>query len=136
MRVILRNRFCLGELLDSEGGTLLAKHGALINPAPFVAVPTACEGNTRWAREMSTVRSPWALSGLAICGGCGASMNVTRHMTGKRRIRCTGRAQGSECREPSCYASVIEDQIGELLSAFAVPTTDQTRLLHLWRLFE
>ncbi len=59
-----------------------------------------------------------------------------RHMSGKRRIRCAGRGQGSGCDEPSCFAHIIEDQIGALLAAFAVPAATQDRLLNLWRHYQ
>jgi hypothetical protein len=76
---------------------------------------------------------PWALSGEAVCGICGANVNGLSHSTGRRRIRCAGRTQGNGCPEPSCYADVIGDQIGEVLSGFAVPDEARGRLLVAWR---
>ncbi len=48
-------------------------------------------------------------------------------------MRCAGRIQGNGCTEPSCYASVVEDQIGVLLTAFAVPEDERSRMLTAWR---
>lgn len=136
VRVILRNRFYVGDLPDGNGGWLPGKHAALIEPAVFERAEAQRAANTNRPREVSTVRSPWALSGVAVCGGCGGSVTVTHHMTGKRRVRCAGRTQGNDCDEPSCFTSVIEDQIGELLAGFAVPPRDQERLLHVWRHYQ
>jgi len=58
---------------------------------------------------------------------------VTSHPSGQRRLRCAGRAQGNGCDAPSCFAHVVEDQIGELLKAFAVPPERQDALMALWR---
>jgi len=132
VRSILRNRFYLGELPDGNGGWLPGKHGLLIDQPLFARAESGRHANTNRAREVSTVRSPWALSGVATCGTCSASMTISHHMSGKRRIRCAGRGQGSGCDEPSCFAHVIEDQIGALLAAFAVPAATQQRLLNLW----
>ena len=98
----------------------------------FARAESGRHANTNRAHEVSVVRSPLALSGVAACGTCSASMTISHHMSGKRRIRCAGRGQGSGCDEPSCFAHVIEDQIGALLAAFAVPAATQQRLLNLW----
>lgn len=136
VRSILRNRFYLGELPDGNGGWLPGKHSPLIDQTLFARAESGRHANTNRAREVSTLRSPWALSGVATCGTCGFSMTISHHMTGKRRIRCAGRGQGSGCDEPSCFAHVIEEQIGALLAAFAVPAATQQRLLNIWRHYQ
>ena len=136
VRVILRNRFYLGELPDGPGGWVPGKHGALIEPALFERAQSSREANTSRPRWTESKRSPWALSGVAVCGGCGATVNALSHASGKRRIRCAGRTQGNGCAEPSCFASVVEDQIGGLLAGFAIPAVDQSRLLNVWRHFQ
>lgn len=55
------------------------------------------------------------------------------HASGRRRVRCAGRAQGSDCDAPSCFASVIEDQVEALLARFAVNEDERERLLTAWR---
>ncbi len=48
-------------------------------------------------------------------------------------MRCAGRTQGNGCDEPSCFADVIEDQVGELLARFAVDGAERERLVTAWR---
>jgi site-specific DNA recombinase len=136
VRVILTNRFYVGELPDGEGGWVPGKHGSLIDPALFERAQAARSANTSRPRWVESKRQPWALSGVAVCGGCGANVNALSHSTGRRRIRCAGRTQGNGCDEPSCYADVIEDQIGELLAGFAVPEAEQGCLLAAWRHYQ
>ncbi|MEA2526460.1 MAG: site-specific recombinase [Thermomicrobiales bacterium] len=131
--VILQNRFYLGELPDGEGGWLPGKHGGMIDPDLFARAERAREANTNRPRRVAGVRSPWALSGIATCGNCGGMVIVTSHPSGNRRLRCAGRAQGNGCDEPSCFAHVVEDQIGDLLKAFAVSPERKDSLMALWR---
>ncbi len=135
VRMILQNRFYLGELPDGQGGWQPGKHGPLIDPDLFDRAQRARQANASRPRRVGRQRSPWALSGVAVCGSCGASVIVMTNGSGKRRVRCAGRAQGNGCDEPGCYASVIEDQIAEVLRAFAVPTEEQDRLLTVWKRF-
>jgi DNA invertase Pin-like site-specific DNA recombinase len=136
VRTILTNRFYVGELPDGQGGWVPGKHDALIDPALLERAQSARAANTSRPRWVESKRQPWALSGVAICGGCGANVNALSHSTGRRRIRCAGRTQGNGCDEPSCYADVIEDQIGELLAGFAVPEDQRRRLLVAWRYYQ
>jgi site-specific DNA recombinase len=136
VRTILTNRFYVGELPDGQGGWVPGKQGALIDPAQFERAQSARVANTSRPRWVDAKRQPWALSGVAVCGGCGANVNALSHSTGRRRIRCAGRTQGNGCTEPSCYAGVIEDQIGELLAGFAVPAEERGRLLAAWRYYQ
>ncbi len=136
VRMILKNRFYVGDLPDGNGGWIPGKHGCLIDPALFERAQRVRAANTSRPRWTESVRSPWALSGVAICGGCGSNINALSHASGKRRVRCAGRTQGNGCDEPSCYASVIEDQIGELLHGFLLPAFERERLLALWRHYQ
>ncbi len=135
VRMILQNRFYLGELPDGQGGWLPGKHGTLIDPDLFDRAHRARQANASRPRRVAGQRLPWALSGVAICGSCGASVTVMTNGSGKRRVRCAGRAQGNGCDEPGCYASTIEDQIAEVLQAFTVPPQEQDRLLTAWKHF-
>ena len=97
VRTMLINRFYVGELPDGQGGWVPGKHGALIDPALFERAQRARAANTSRPRWVESKRQPWALSGVAICGGCGANVNALSHSTGRRRIRCAGRTQGNGC---------------------------------------
>jgi Recombinase zinc beta ribbon domain len=118
------------------GGWVPGKHGTLIDPMLFERAQAARAANTSRPRRVESKRQPWALSGVAVCGGCGANVNALSHSTGRRRIRCAGRTQGNGCQEPSCYAEIIEDQIGEVLSGFMVPEEERGRLLAAWRYYQ
>lgn len=132
VRVILRNRFYVGDLPDGEGGWVPGKHGEIIDPALFDTANKARDTNARKPRRVAGIRSPWALSGVAICGACGSPIVATGNGTARRRIECAGRKQGHSCTEPSCYADVIEDQINAALGSFRIPEHDRGRLLALW----
>jgi site-specific DNA recombinase len=135
VRVILQNRFYLGELPDANGSGIPGRHGELIDATLFMRTQAQRAANTDRPRWTETKRSPWALSGTAVCGSCGRPITVMSHTSGKRRIRCSGRTQGNGCDEPSCFASVVEDQIGELLRSFEVEREERDRLLTAWRHF-
>ena len=49
---------------------------------------------------------------------------------GKRRVQCVGRTERGECDEPTFFAHIVEDQIGELLQRFIIPASDQRPSLH------
>lgn len=113
---LLQNRFYLGELPDENGGWLPAKHGALIDPSLFAAAERTRRANLRLPRQVSLVRTPWALSSLAVCGSCGSPLRMGGMSDGRtRRVWCAGRTQGCGCDEPSFYASVVEDQLAAFL---------------------
>jgi hypothetical protein len=136
VRTILTNRFYIGDLPDGQVGWVPGNQGALIDPALFERAQSARAANTSRPRWVESKRQPWALSGVAVCGGCGANVNALSHSTGRRRIRCAGRTQGNGCILPSCYADVIEDQIGELLAGFVVPQEERRRLVAAWRYYQ
>ena len=132
VRAILRNRFYLGELPDGNGGWLPGKHGTLIDPALFERAEMARQANLRHPRRVSSIRTPWALSGLATCASCGRSMTLTGKQNGQRRVQCSGRTQGAGCTEPSFFAHVVEDQIGCLLQTFTVESGRRDHLIQAW----
>jgi DNA invertase Pin-like site-specific DNA recombinase len=132
VRRILTNRFYLGELPDGEGGRVPGRHGALIDPALFAQAQRARDANTQRPLRVAQGASPWALSGVATCS-CGASMRAYGRSGGKRRVQCVGRTERGECDEPTFFAHIVEDQIGELLQQFVIPASDRDRLYTAWR---
>jgi site-specific DNA recombinase len=132
VRVILANRFYLGELPDGAGGWLPAKHAPLIDPALFERAQAMRDRNTYRPRRVSTVRVPWALSGVATCGDCGEPLVLFGGGL-RRRVQCSGRRQGNGCEAPTFFVETVEGQIGRLLDGFAVPTEARGRLLTAWR---
>ncbi|MDP9364626.1 MAG: recombinase family protein, partial [Chloroflexota bacterium] len=130
---MLQNRFYVGELPDGAGGWLPGKHGALIDPAHFERARLARERNTRRPRRVAGIRSPWALSGVATCAGCGGSLtSYGQPVNGRRRVQCSGRKQGLGCDAATFYAEAVEAQIEGALGTFAVPAVEQERLVSGW----
>jgi DNA invertase Pin-like site-specific DNA recombinase/DNA-binding CsgD family transcriptional regulator len=129
VRVMLRNRFYVGDLPDGRGGWVPGRHGALIDPDLFDAAQTARERNTLRPRRVAGVRSPWSLSGLAVCAGCGKPVTAD----GKHRARCQGRTQGNGGEQPSFSQALIDDQLTFILSTFDIAEDQRGRLLAAWR---
>nr|MDP9469235.1 recombinase family protein [Chloroflexota bacterium] len=132
VRVILANRFYLGELPDGEGGQLPGKHAALVDPGLFARAQVMRDRNTYRPRRVSAVRTPWALSGVATCGDCGEPL-VLFGAGPRRRVQCSGRRQGNGCEAPTFFVETVEEQIGRVLDGFAVPAEARGRLLTAWR---
>ncbi len=133
VRVILQNRFYLGELPDGNGGTLPGKHGAMIEPGLFARAQTARAANTKKPIRMGRNYIPWALSGLAVCATCGSSIVVHGRPDGRKRVRCAGRAQGNGCAAPTFFAAAAEEQLAEVLARFAIPEDERGPLLTAWQ---
>jgi site-specific DNA recombinase len=89
VRVILINRFYLGELPDGERGWLPGKHEAVIDTKVFIDAQRSRARNYRKPLRVPGKRSPWSLSGIARCGACGGSIKSTGH----NRLRCSNRDQ-------------------------------------------
>jgi hypothetical protein len=124
VRVILTNRFYVGELPDGDDGWLPGRHGELIDLALFERVQRM---RARYAgRTAHKVRRhrTWALAGIACCAECGAPLR----MHGRRRVWCADRSQGLGCQQKSVSADVLEDQLGDVLRHL-VPTPAALALL-------
>ena len=132
VRPLLQNRFYLGDLPDGEGGWVPGMHGTLLDPKLFEKAEAARAANTRRPRRTAGPGKPWALSGLATCS-CGAGIVANSRPGGRRSLRCYGRIQGNGCDEPSFYEDLLDEQLTGVLSRFAVPQAEQTRLLSAWR---
>jgi len=133
VRVILQNRFYLGELPDGAGGWLPGKHDGMVDPAVFDRAQTQRAANTRRPRRTAGSSQPWALSGLAVCGTCGRAFVANSRTGGRRSLRCSGRIQGTGCDEPSFYEDVTDVQLADIVGRFAVPAAEQERLVNRWR---
>ena len=129
VRAIIRNRFFVGDLPDGKGGWVPGKHGALIDPTLFAKAETERERYSLRPKRVAGNRSPWALSGIAVCGSCGKPVTAD----GNRRARCQGRAQGGECDQPSFFQSMVERDIGDLLANFDVPVKQRSGFVSAWR---
>ena len=133
VRVMLQNRFYLGELPDGNGGQVPGKHAPLLSPDLFARAQAARAANTKKPVRQGRNYQPWGLSGLAICARCGSSITVHGRPDGRKRVRCAGRGQGNGCAAPSVFADVAEDQFGDVLGRFAIPAGSRGELLALWK---
>ena len=131
VRVILQNRFYLGELPDGEGGWVAGKHEPLIDADLFTAADAARARNTRRPIRAGNAGRPWALSGVAVCA-CGASVVANGRPGGRRSLRCYGRAQGTGCDQPSFYEDVLDEQLAGIVGRFALPASRRSRLVAAW----
>jgi len=129
VRVIVTNRFYLGELPDGDGGWLPGKHQAAIDPKTFAKAQRSRARNFRKPLRVPGKRSPWSLSGIARCGACGGPMKSTGH----KRIRCSNRDQKGTCAQPSVAEAALDAQLAEHLRRFVIPEGNQRELIDYWR---
>jgi len=129
VRVIIRNRFYVGELPDGQGGWIVGRHGAILDPDLFERAQTTRLRNAARPRRVAGIRSPWLLSGLAVCASCGKPVTAD----GKQRARCQGRTQGNGCEQPSFAQSIIDKQMTFVLSNFDVPEDQRSRFVTAWK---
>lgn len=129
VRSVLTNRFYLGEIPDGNGGWTAAAHAPFI-PAELWERAQAARERYRQAKlGVAPTRKVGSLSGVARCAGCGKRVHVREAIRGRQRVEWYGRAQGSDCREPSAYLDRREVQIGEYLAGSAIPAGYQARIL-------
>lgn len=113
VRAILRNRFYVGELPDGDGGTMPGRHAPLVDIGLFARVQQlrAVAGRQQSRHGQ---RAPWALSGLAVCGVCGRTLQGAGIYA-----RCPSRIQGTSCGAPSARIDRLVEQVGNGFAAFA-----------------
>jgi len=81
---ILKNRFYIGHIRDSDGDWMNAKHKSFIQPSVFEEVQRMRE-NRNTSRNINKARAQiYSLSGLVRCADCG---NTLRSFQGKKRVR-------------------------------------------------
>lgn len=60
-------------------------------------------------------------------------MRLSGRVSQRRRVECAGKRQGSNCQAPSFFADVVEDQLGHLLTSFAIPEERRDTLIQRWQ---
>lgn len=114
VRVILRNRFYLGELPDDEGGWIPGQHKPMIDEAVFAQ---AQEQRARRAvgRSGSNVpRRVTPFTGILVCAECGSPMRVQSSVY----YRCSRTLQTKECNEPGVSLDSLSSQILNVLNTW------------------
>ena len=131
---MLQNRFYLGELpvfdeQDRLTGWTMGKHDSFISEELFQKAQAARELNrknpARTTRSDARVSS---LSGVARCGGCGATLRSYRQRWVVRLV-CNTRLKNGGCSEKSARLDAYETTLEAYLGAFIIPEDYQHRLL-------
>ncbi len=114
VRVILRNRFYVGELPDGNGGWVPGKHGALIDPALFERAQRARDINRKRPRRAGGRRSPWGCPAwqharsvarassftAVLMAAAGLAAPAERKAMGATNLPIRGRGRGSSSPVP------------------------------------
>ena len=120
---ILRNAIYLGHI--SYRGKVVAEnaHQPIVEKALFDKVQEQLSRRTslRPARPFGNERYP--LTGIAVCGRCGAPMVGTGGKKRQRYIRCqtTHRMGKAACSQPMVRAEILEEQVADYLSGMILP---------------
>jgi DNA invertase Pin-like site-specific DNA recombinase len=131
---MLKNRFYIGELPDGNGGWIQAKHGSLIDPELFAQVQEL--RHERRKNKGGSVRadaSVFSLSGLLWCAVCGSKAGIHRNHSGKPRVYCRGRAEGTQCNCQATFLEVYEAQLEWYLETFVIPEDYREKILRMHR---
>jgi hypothetical protein len=129
VRSILTNRFYAGEIPDGSGGWMAAAHEPLIPVELWERAQAARERNRKAKLGVAPTRRVGSISGVARCVRCGGRVHVRESLRGRQRVECYGRAQGNDCREPSAYLDLLEEQIETYLAGFTIPADYQESIL-------
>jgi site-specific DNA recombinase len=132
VRVLLRNRFYLGELPGERPASAApVKHRAVIDPELWEAAQEARERRASTGRTSIPRKATiYSLSGLGTCGQCDSPLHI-QPSRGHPRIYCSGRQQGKACTARSTQLNTIEQQISTHLATFTIPPDYRERLLAL-----
>lgn len=137
LRVILQNRFYVGELpagKRGKDGWLPGAHQPIVAPSLF---DQAQQQRTRRAQEhrvhhITTNGSVHVLSGLVRCADCGEPMHLGGR-AGVPRLWCTGRRQNSGCPAPSVKESELVADVGEYLAGLHIPDDARATIIAEYR---
>ncbi|MEA2582142.1 MAG: site-specific recombinase, partial [Thermomicrobiales bacterium] len=133
VRVMLRNRFYLGELPDGAGGWLDGAHEAVLDDELFDAAMKAREINQNSnTTRVNRRHRRYSLSGLAVCGTCGGRLHFHTERDGRARVYCYQERQGVHCGQRSARLDGIEEQIAAYLATFQLPDDLVTTIISLY----
>ena len=74
----------------------------------------------------------YALSGLAVCGGCGGHLHFHTARSGRARVYCYQSRQGGSCGERSTFVEAIEEQVAVALATFQLPEETVAQLIQFY----
>lgn len=144
VKVLLTNRFYLGELPDTEAvvgkngraqyrvvGWLPAKHAPMLDSDLFDAAQAVrADNRTSHAAKVRNGAQVYSFSGLARCGHCGGPLHVLK-AKGRPRLYCYNGNQGGKCAQRSTFLDVYEDQIADYLATFTIPEDYRAQIIDL-----
>jgi DNA invertase Pin-like site-specific DNA recombinase len=127
VRVLLQNRFYLGELPDGKGGWLSGAHEPVLDDALFLAAQEARERRTSNPLPVRARARVYSLSGMLRCHHCGGTLHLHRDR-GRARAYCYQARQGTKCPQRSTFLTTYEAQVVEYLSTFTIPANYREQL--------
>jgi site-specific DNA recombinase len=131
VRLILQNRFYLGELPDGDAWVPGA-HSAVLAEDLFAAAARTRAANSTGAAKVPRARHRHSLSGLGTCGHCGKRLHILTDRKGQARIYCYHRRQANRCPQPSLPLVTIEDQLAAYLATFRLPEELVAQVVRLY----
>lgn len=132
VRVILRNRFYVGDLPDGDGW-VPGKHAPIIDVDLF---EHAQQMRARFRnRQFATPgrRKPWCLSGMVRCGECGAPLRIRGGTSDVRYVGCGARSQDGRCRAPGFSEPSLVDAIADVLARVTTSPRARELALGAWK---
>ncbi len=126
---ILTNRFYIGELPDSEGGWLEAKHEPFIDRDVFETVQETRSRRSSSRETINMSARTYSFSYLASCARCDGRIRMQTTPKGRPRVYCAARAEGLGCDFSGTFLDVYERQIEWYLTTFFVPDDYQKKIL-------
>ena len=135
---ILQNRFYQGELPKFNGNGQHAewvpgRHQPLVSTELFEAAQMSRKRNRRFsARTTRGDARLSALSGVARCAACGATLRTYRQRDVARMV-CNTRLKNGECDQKSARLDIYEEQLQGYLEAFHIPWDYREKLLEAQR---
>ena len=126
---VLRNRFYLGYLPDSNDGWVKGKHDPFISEDLFNAVQGIRTVRREPRQTVNASARTYSLSTLMWCHRCGSKMRVQTSPKGRARVYCAGRAEGLGCNNRGNFLDVYEAQIEWYLQNFVIPEDYQAKIL-------
>ncbi len=127
VRVLLQNRFYLGELPDGQEGWRGGAHEPVLDDGLFLAAQEARDRRTRNPLPVRARARVYSLSGLLGCHHCGGTLHLHRDR-GRARAYCYRARQDTRCPQRSTFLEVYENQVLDHLSTFTIPVNYREQL--------
>jgi site-specific DNA recombinase len=134
VRVILTNRFYLGQLPEGKrgkGGWIEGMHQPM-TPQELWDAAQHHRGQRRakvGAATMPHSARTYSLSGVLRCGQCGGKLHTHSNRRGMARVYCYTRDNLRGCEQRTVALQVLEEQVAQQLEALTIPDDYQRIVL-------